>query len=512
MGLGKVAAITLLKNGRKGKNFEDMYEQQLSRNMSGQKKQVKILQFGTGVFLKGFVGDFIATANDVAAREDGADEAVEGMTKNGEAQIVVIKSTGDGATPTGAQPYYLRKRGLVNGEKHSTTRRIDIIAETLHAKSSWELILEYGRSAQVLVVVSNTTELGLNYLEETMGVEAPKSYPAKLTKILMERFASLGDTEESGLIVLPCELLVDNGSILKAAVQKNGEYNGFGTGFAAWVDRRVRFCNTLVDRIVTGMATEAEARKINEAGGTNGWPVIDAEVYALWAIEGDEKLRADLWFCAANDGLVVVAPSIAIHRELKLRLLNGTHTLMTPICLLAGHKVVADAMTDQKIRDYVEKSIEKGLIPLMEEDEVMKIDFGKKVVDRFANPFIAHELHKIAAQSTLKIRNRILPLIQKGLADTRAIDETLIMGIGAWLALAKVTKHVGGKFYSTVAGEDFEIIDEKASLYWQIWNAAESDAAALQAVISSETLWGDGLECMRRLEDRLMAAAVANLQ
>jgi len=465
-------------------------------NMSDQSELVRILQFGTGVFLKGFVGDFIARANE-GARE--------------KAKIVVVKSTGEGTAPIGPEPYYLRKRGLEAGQKQSVTTRIDIVAQTLHAKTSWNEILNFGRSADLRVVISNTTELGLSYVEETLLDVAPKSYPAKLTKILAERFTSLGDTEESGLIVLPCELLVDNGGLLKAAVLKVAAHKGQGKDFIQWLERRVRFCSTLVDRIVTGAASKEEASDLNTENGTEDLPLIDAELYALWAIEGDAKLESDLWFGAANKGTVVVAQNISIYRELKLRLLNGTHTLMTPVCLLAGHKIVAEAMTDPQIFGFVKSAMIEGLMPLMDEPESRKQEFGQAVLDRFANPFIEHELHKIAAQSTLKIRNRILPLVEKALANGLAIDKSIIAGIGAWLALAKVTKEENGKFYTRLNGEDFEIVDEKAGVYAEIWKKAANEEIALKEIISSAELWGERLWAMQNLETRLIGSSVVNL-
>jgi tagaturonate reductase len=468
----------------------------IKMNMSDQSEQVRILQFGTGVFLKGFVGDFITRAN-------------EGATEK--AKIVVVKSTGEGTAPTGPEPYYLRKRGLEAGHKQSIISRIDVIAQTLHSNCSWNKILNYGRSVDLRVVISNTTELGLSYVEETLTDVAPKSYPAKLTKILAERFISIGDTEESGLIVLPCELLVDNGGLLKTAVMKVASHNGLGKDFIEWLERRVRFCSTLVDRIVTGAASKEEASTLNIENGTEGLPLIDAELYALWAIEGDAKLESDLWFGPANRGTVVVAENISIYRELKLRLLNGTHTLMTPVCLLAGHKIVAEAMTDTQIIAFVKSAMVEGLMPLMDEPESKKQEFGQAVLDRFANPFIAHELHKIAAQSTLKIKNRILPLVEKALANGLAIDQSIIAGIGAWLALAKVTKEKNGKFYTSLHGEDFEIVDEKAGAYAEICKKAANEEIALKDIISSAELWGERLGAMQNLETRLIGSSVVNL-
>jgi tagaturonate reductase len=103
--------------------------------------------------------------------------------------------------------------------------------------------------------------------------------------------------------------------------------HGLSADFVAWLHNANHFCNSLVDRIVPGSPDAATNEEICAQLGYADSLMIISEVYSLWAIQGGSKVKEVLSFAPADKG-VIIAGDIEIYRELKLRLLNGTHTLL----------------------------------------------------------------------------------------------------------------------------------------------------------------------------------------
>src|SRR6478672_10172092 len=200
----------------------------------------KILQFGTGVLLRALPDYFIDKANK------------EGIF-NG--RVVVVKSTGTGEKDAFDRQdgmYTLAVRGLENGEILDEAIICSAISRVLSATDQWDDILQTAGNAHLQVVISNTTEVGIQFVEESIFQRPPVSFPAKLLAILYERYKIFNGSPEAGLVIIPTELLTDNGKKLKSILSELAVFNALESAFRDWLNVHNHFCSSLVDRIVPG--------------------------------------------------------------------------------------------------------------------------------------------------------------------------------------------------------------------------------------------------------------------
>ena len=366
----------------------------------------KVLQFGTGVLLRGLPDYFIDKANK------------KGIF-NG--SIVVVKSTAKGGIGDFEEQdnlYHHVVKGLVNGNEVNELYENTSISRALVASSQWQEILKLSKSSDLKIVISNTTEAGLVFDEnDTQLINTPFSFPGKLLSVLWHRwnhFASNAD--EYGLIILPTELIPDNGSVLKKIVLDLAILQQLPNEFIDWLNVSNDFCNTLVDRIVTGNLPEKEQKQLENQLGYQDHLLITSEPFALWAIETHKQNTVNELSFSQADTSVVVAPSIAKFRELKLRLLNGTHTFCCALAILLGFETVKDAMANKDFRKFILHLMENEIAPCVVSDEISYSDtkqFQNVVLDRFSNPTIEHQWKSIALNYSEKIKMRNLYLIEK---------------------------------------------------------------------------------------------------
>ncbi|MEJ7559709.1 MAG: tagaturonate reductase [Pedobacter sp.] len=424
----------------------------------------KVLQFGTGVLLRGLPDYFINKANSK-------------NTFNG--RIVVVKSTVKGDLTRFKEQdclYTICIRGIENAEVVEKNVVSSAISRVLDANADWDAIIAVALNPELKFIVSNTTEVGLVLLNEHLTSSAPKSYPGKLLALLYARFKALG--EQAGeLVVIATELVPDNGKVLQNIVLELSTYNSLEDSFVTWVEAKVSFCNSLVDRIVPGTPEKNSLAAIEKDLGYSDDLLIMAEPYRLWAIEGDQKIVDLLDLDGVDDGLIVKT-DIEVFRELKVRLLNGTHTLACGIAYLAGIDTVADAMSDHALRKYIEEVMQEEIIPAIPyamttgEPEA----FAKVVLDRFANPFIKHQWINITFQYTMKLKIRVVPVLKQHYSLSNLVPERIAFGFAAYLAFST------GK---EVAGVGYSVTDDQAGYINGI-----DKADFVYAVLSDQSLWG----------------------
>ncbi|RZL07422.1 MAG: tagaturonate reductase, partial [Pedobacter sp.] len=355
----------------------------------------KVLQFGTGVLLRGLPDYFIDKANKVGKF-------------NG--RIVMVKSTSKGSLDSFEKQdclYTISVRGIEGGKEVKKNIISSAVSRVLDANQEWDLVLKVAVSLDLKLIVSNTTEVGLVLLNEGIHQTVPKSYPAKLLAVLYERFKVLGDSSGK-LAIVATELVPDNGKVLYNIIVELISYNSLGDKFSSWLETNILFCNSLVDRIVPGKPEPQILDTIEKEVRYQDDLLIIAEPYRLWAIEGDQTVEDLLGFEGIDDGLIV-RTDIEIFRELKVRLLNGSHSLASGIAYLAGIETVADAMSNDALHSYIQDVMHKEIIPAIPYSvgpgEAER--FAKAVLDRFANPFIKHQWVNITFQYTMKLKVRV---------------------------------------------------------------------------------------------------------
>ncbi len=459
------------------------------------------LQVGTGGLLRAIS----AAAVDAANRAGDFD-----------GRIVVVQSTSTGlAAAINRQHgrFTLLERGVENGEPVERSQQIESIYRALVAERDWDAIREVACRPELRVIVSNVTEAGFR-LDDTepppahSGSRAPASFPAKVTDLLHQRFRRLADGPE--LFVIPTELVSDNGPRLAAMVDSLAKHYADAASFREWISRRVRFCSSLVDRITTGPSADAPD------------PLTTVtELHSLWAIEGDPiELREAFPIDAASNGAVVFAPDIAFYRERKLRLLNGAHTALAPMAMMAGIRTVREAVAHGKVGPFLRRILFDEIVPSTALTVAEGTSYAQSVMDRFANPWLDHEWRVILTNQTAKFGVRVVPSIVEFAAKFGRNPGGLIWSLAATLRYVR-TVGTGSPAADEGwwRGTSYRIVDVDHELIDRHWRAI--DAAALPSAISPDVLarfaaralgdssiWGRELSALPGIVDEVTQALV----
>lgn len=379
----------------------------------------RAVQFGTGAFLRGFVDAILDDANRRGAF--GGCVVAVASTESGRGDAI---NTQDGL-------YTLVTRGLGDSGPEAEARVVGSVSRVLAAATEWDAVLACARSPELRLVFSNTTEVGIVLDGFDRADSAPPlSFPGKLTRFLYERARAFDFDPSRGVVVLPCELIGDNGERLLEIVTALARRWRLGADFERWLGVAVPFCNTLVDRIVPGAPSEAELSEMEQRLGYHDPMLTVAEVYRLFAIEGDAALGERIGF-ALSDPTVVVARDIAPYRERKVRLLNGTHTIAAPLALLCGCTTVGEAMGHDLVGPFIRTVLLDELVPVV--DSPGAGTFAHDVLRRFANPFLHHALIDITLQGTAKMRLRVLPSVAAWAHRAGRVPPSLALGFAAYL-------------------------------------------------------------------------------
>lgn len=448
----------------------------------------KVLQFGTGVLLRALCDQFIDHANK------------QGVF-NG--RIVVVKSTDRGDASAFSDQdnlYTVCVRGLDQGQAIEDNIINASVSRTLSAKTQWADIMACAHNPQMQVVISNTTEVGIQLLEESIFQSPPSSFPAKLLAFLYERFQHL---PEVGMVIVPTELIVNNGSKLKEICLQLAAFNELPEAFVAWLHEANHFCDSLVDRIVPGKPDTETLSLLYDTIGYTDELLTVAEVYRLWAIQGGEAVRQVLTF-AQTDPSVIIEPDIEIYRELKLRLLNGTHSLTCGLAYMAGNNLVRENMNDPNFAAFVERLMLHELavgIPYPVATDVAEA-FGQSVLSRFRNPYLKHKLLDITLHYSSKMKARNVPLLLTYHQRTGQVPELFALGFAGYLLFMKAVEEEAGKYYGQRDNDRYLIQDDQAAYYFALWQQSSSEVVA--QALRNEALWGTDLSQIAGFETKVL--------
>lgn len=436
----------------------------------------KVLQFGTGVLLRGLPDYFIDKANK------------QGIF-NG--RVVIIKSTDSDSSAFDKQDglYTICVRGIENGKTIEENIINASVSRVLSANTEWKRILECAHNLEMKIIISNTTEVGIQLTDDNINDEPPSSFPGKLLAILFERFKAFNGSAESGMVIIPTELITDNGSKLESIVLELAHSNNLDFKFIEWLETHNTFCNSLVDRIVPGKPNGAELKKTEQTLGYSDELLTNSEVFRLWAIEGNEKVKETLSFYKSDDA-VVITPDITLFKELKLRLLNGTHTFNSGLAFLSGFNITREAVTDKVYSVFTKNLMHQEIanaIPF-EIDKKVKSDFANNVFERFCNPFIDHQWLSITVQYTSKMKMRNVPLLKRHFELNDNPPMHMATGFAGFLLFMKATKKDGNKYSGERNGTLYEIKDDTAAYFYNAWKDKPASAVAKE-VMQDNNLW-----------------------
>ncbi|TAH05673.1 MAG: tagaturonate reductase [Sphingobacteriales bacterium] len=452
----------------------------------------KVLQFGTGVLLRALPDYFIHKAN--AAGIFGG-------------RVIVVKSTTEGDPSIYAQQdnlYTICARGIENGQEQEEAVISTAISRVLYASTQWPIVLETARQLEVSIIISNTTEVGISYVEEDVHQGVPSSYPGKLLAWLLERWRFFKGDPASGTVIIPTELITGNGDQLKNIVLKLAHYNQVSQDAIAWIITHNAFCNSLVDRIVPGRPKPDVQKKIEEGLGYHDDLLTMCEVFRLWAIQGDEKIKEKIGFHSADEGLVIV-PDIDQYKELKLRLLNGTHSFCCGPAFLSDFGITRDAVADPQFSVFMHKLMDEEISPsipyTISVENVQR--YGRQVRERFANPYIDHPWINITLQYSSKMRMRNLPLLERWYTVHDKVPMMMATSFAAYIFFTKPVTVEAGVYYGVHRGEKYPIKDDHAKLFMDWWASLPADIL-VDKVMKSEVLWGKDLSQLPGFKDAVI--------
>jgi len=440
----------------------------------------KVLQFGTGALLRGFADYFIDKANK------------KNVFKG---RIVAVSSTGSGRDEALKEQdglFTLKKEGIKNGEISKEYIQVASISRTLSAVSEWEAVLKCAENPDMDIILSNTTEVGIQYVEESIVGNPPSSFPAKLLAFLFARYNFWKGNPDKGMMIIPCELIVDNADKLKEILLKVSEYNKLEHAFTEWLLSSNTFCNTLVDRIVTGYPEESTAKETFEEIGYTDKMLTVCEVYSLWAIQGNEIVRKRLGFADANEE-IIITEDITPYRERKLRILNGGHSISIALGYLCGKNNVIDCMNNHEISSFFEKVILTEIVPTLPVDQEYAKLFANEVLDRFRNPFLQHALLSISLQFTSKMQARNVLTIERFIEKFKKTPDFISLGFAAYLWFMRSSIQ-DGKYVGEHNGTSYIINDNSASVLSQYWDNVDTSndnsiSEFVSIVLADQALW-----------------------
>lgn len=446
-------------------------------------RPVKVLQFGEGNFLRAFV-DYMF---DILNEKCGFDGSIA---------IVKPINFGDSSGFDEQNSIYtVLLRGLVDGEKKTETRIVNSVEKVISCYDNYDEYMGYAKLESLRYIVSNTTEAGIVLnKEDKLEMNPPASYPAKLTKFLYERYNHFAGDQSKGLVILPVELIDDNGIELKRIVLELASIWQLEDEFVSWMNNACIFTSTLVDRIVTGYPREDIDDVFAQLGYTDKI-IVAGEPFALWVIESDKDLSSELKFAEA--GLpVVFTDNQKPYKQRKVRILNGAHTSFVLSAYLSGFDYVGESLEDENIMKFMTSVIYDEVIPTLDLPKDDLLSFADAVIDRFKNPFIKHSLLAISLNSVSKWKARCLPSFKVYVEQNNAVPKSLAFSLASLIAFYNGFELRDNALIGKRGEGEYKIQDDAFVLDFFNNNKDLSADDIAKAVLSNVNFFGEDLSAV----------------
>ncbi|WCG83622.1 tagaturonate reductase [Pectobacterium sp. A5351] len=424
------------------------------RNFPGRQHPDRVIQFGEGNFLRAFVDWQLDLLNEHTDLDAG---------------IVVVRPIDSDFPPaldTQDGLYTTIIRGLnEQGEAVREPRLIRSVNREINVYRQFDEYLALAHDPNIRFVFSNTTEAGISYhADDRLNDAPPVSFPAKLTRLLYERFCHFDGAADKGWVLLPCELIDYNGVALKELVLRYAAQWELTPTFTAWLNDHNTFCSTLVDRIVTGYP-RAEVEALEQEMGYKDTFWDTAEHFYLFVIQGPQWLAEELRLNKLDLNVRIV-DDIKPYKERKVAILNGAHTALVPVAFLAGLDTVGESMDDALIGTFVEKTIAEEIVPVLDLPHDELTSFAQAVLSRFRNPFIQHQLLSISLNGMTKFRTRILPQLLTYRERHGELPARLTFALAALIAFYRGERSGEGDALQTYPLQDDAHWLERYSTLW----------------------------------------------
>lgn len=457
---------------------------ELNRKTASAKQYTeRIIQFGEGNFLRAFVDWIVWNMN---------------QTINFNSSVVVVQPIEKGMVDVlNGQDclYHVNLQGLDKGEPVNRLTLIDVISRAINPYSRFDEYLKLAEQPEMRFVISNTTEAGIVFDPTCRLTDKPcSSYPGKLTQLLYHRFKTFNGDLSKGLIIFPCELIFLNGHKLKEAIYKYIDLWELGNDFKKWFEEACGVYATLVDRIVPGFPHK-DIEEIKEKLQYNDQLLVQAEIFHLWVIEAPQEVALE--FPADLAGLnVLFVPDEKPYHDRKVVLLNGPHTVLSPVAFLSGIDIVREACQDKVVGKYINRVMYNELLETLDLPKVELEQFARDVLERFNNPFVDHQVTSIMLNSFPKYKTRDLPGVKTYLSRNGKLPDGLVLGLAAI-----ITYYKGG-----VREDATEIKPNDApeiiALLAELWKTNNTGKIA-RGVLSADFIWGEDLNEISGLTEQI---------
>ena len=460
--------------------------ERLNRTTAPQAKTYteKVIQFGEGNFLRAFIEWIIWKTN---------------QKTDFNASVVVVQPIDRGMVDMLNEQdglYHLNLQGLLDGKPVDSIDLIDVISRGINPYRDFQDYLKLAEQPEMRFIISNTTEAGIAFDPACKFTDAPaSSYPGKPVQLLYHRYEYFKGDLSKGFIIFPCELIFLNGKHLKECIYQYIELWKLGEDFKNWFEKACGVYCTLVDRIVPGYPRD-NAAELCERAGYEDHLLDKAEIFHLWVIEAPKEVAKE--FPADKAGMnVLFVPNEAPYHERKVTLLNGPHTVLSPVGYLSGLNTVRECCEDETIGAFVRKVMYEELLPTLNlpEEELRK--FAGDVLERFKNPFVKHFVTSIMLNSFPKFKTRDLPGLKTYLERRGELPKGIVLGLAGIC-----TYYKGGK-----RGDDEIVVnDDEAikNLLVELW-ASGDVAAVAKGVLGAEFIWDENLNAVPGLTELLTA-------
>ena len=442
----------------------------------------KIIQFGEGGFLRTFVDVYFDTLNK---------ENIE------QYEVHIVKPIAFGSLDkfhSQKNKYHVILRGKSNGKVVEDVYKIDCVKNVydpfIDNKAYYELALD----PEIKMLVSNTTEAGICFDENDKIDSCPNiTYPAKLTKWLYKRFqAGL-----NGIYLLPVELIENNADELYRCVDKYITLWGLPEEFRKWNNEKNFYCNTLVDRIVSGYPRDEQTKNhLVELVKEDDQLMSIGEPFGLWVIQDKGNIR-DLIKEGNYNIDIILTPDISYYKKRKVRVLNGSHTNLVPISLWMGKETVYDVMNDKVLSKFVDDTLANDIIPFVSNDIQMTTKFANEVKERFMNPFLNHQLTSIALNSISKWKARDLCSFVDYYKVNGKIPTYLTIGFAYLVNMYMNIRKDGDKFICKLPSRTIEVKDDLC--YLEFFESGKT----IHDFMADEKTWGIDLTTFDGFEETI---------
>ena len=465
----------------------------LNKAMTNKKERpIRVVQFGEGNFLRAFVDYMIDIANE-QGKFDG--------------DIVLIKPISFGNLDSFHRQdcqYTVSLRGMVDGEAKILNRQVTSVADAVDAYEEYDKYMGLAEIDTLRFVVSNTTEAGIVYdAEDKFELNPPKSFPGKLTKFLYHRYETFQGDMDKGLVMLPVELIDDNGIMLKKCVMQLIELWNLGGEFRTWVEEACVFTSTLVDRIVTGYPRDTLEEEW-KALGYEDRILVTGEPFALLVIESPKDISGELPLPEA--GLpVIFTDNQKPYKQRKVRILNGAHTSFVLASYLCGNDIVKQSMEDDDIRNFMTKTIFDEVIPTLTLPEAELKEFAEAVITRFNNPYVKHALLSISLNSVSKWRARCMPSLLGYVEKFGKLPAHLTFSLAALMAFYHGTEIRDKALIGHRDGQEYNILDDMEVLEFFRDNCEKDSRVFVESFLGNESFFGQNLNQVAGLTDAVTA-------